>query len=225
MENEIRELRTSERYVVMESLTGSFGAASTTILDICEHGVQIAHTQPLRIGTTGRLWFKRAEVAASIQGSVVWSQLSQKPDDEGKILYRSGVRIADGSGEFTQALQMLALKGVLRRDFDSLERKRQRNAARSSARVAKPVVKFVQQGSDVPHDQALLIQHTRERLKNNPDEASKWYNRARFAISSDTPPGGAEMLRDREEVLAIWEYLDRSVDLSTIVRVFDRSAI
>jgi len=75
---------------------------------------------------------------------------------------------------------------------------------------------------EVPADQALLVQHARERLRANPDEAAKWYNRARFATDEE---GGqlvaAELIRHRQDVLAVWEYLERTVPIAVVMRVFD----
>lgn len=218
---ELRELRGAERYVVLEPLPGSFGSASVFVHDICEHGVQIVHAHPLRIGTTARLWFRRGITAAASQASVVWSRLSQTSDDEHKLLYRSGVRLAAPDREFLQALQELAANGILRADADSLDRKRQLLAQREAARSGKPVVKYLHPDAGVAADQAPLVRHARERLRANPEEARKWYHRAKFAILEDgTAIGASEILRDRDDVLAVWEYLERTVDLATVMRVF-----
>jgi hypothetical protein len=219
MSADIRDLRTIERYVVVEPLLGSFGAAGISILDIAEQGAQIEHAQPLRLGSRGRLWFKRGEVAASIHAMVIWSRLSEKPNDDGKLLYRSGVRLDDGDS-FAGAIQALGEHGVIRRDTESLERKRRKFVEREHEKSVKPSVKMLR-AEEVPSDQALLVQHARERLQNDPEEARKWYNRARYAIVESAVPIAAE-IRSREDVLAVWEYLERSVPLSTIVRVFER---
>lgn len=222
MSADIRDLRTIERYVVVEPLLGSFGAAGISILDIAEQGAQIEHVQPLRLGSRGRLWFKRVEVAASIHAMVIWSRLSEKPNDEGKLLYRSGVRLDEGES-FAEAIQALGEHGVIRRDTESLERKRRKFVEREHEKSVKPSVKMIR-SEEVPSDQALLVQHARERLQNDPDEARKWYNRARYAIVESAVPIAAE-IRSREDVLAVWEYLERSVPLSTIVRVFERGKV
>lgn len=217
---DVKELRTAERYQVVEPLAGSFGSASVTILDIALAGVQIEHAQPLRIGTRARLWFKRGDIAVSTQATVVWSHLSKRPNDSGKLLYHSGVLIEEPS-EFALVLQSLADRGVIRRDPESLERKRARILARQQEKLGKPTVRVLRPESEVPHEQALLIQHARKRLRENPDEAAKWYNRAKFAVTAEGAIA-AETVRHRHDVLAVWEYLERSVELSVIVRVFDR---
>ena len=218
MSTEIKDLRSLERYVVVQPLVGSFGAAAISVIDVAEQGAQIEHAQPLRLGSRGRFWFKRGDVAASVHALVIWSRLSDKPNDEGKLLYRSGLRVEDSEETFAPAIQALADHGVIRRDTESLERKRRKFVEREQERSSKPSIKVVRT-EDIPPDQALLIQHARERLQNDPEEALKWYNRARYAIVESSAPIAAE-IRGREDVLAVWEYLERSVPLSTIVRVF-----
>jgi hypothetical protein len=220
MSPDIKDLRAIERYVVVEALLGSFGAASVKLVDIAEQGAQIEHAQPLRLGARARLWFKRGEVSASVHALVIWSRLSDKPNDEGKLLYQSGLRVEDTQQSFAPAIQALADHGVIRRDTESLERKRRKFFDREQEKSSKPSVKLIKT-EDVPSDQALLIQHARERLQNDPEEARKWYNRARYAIVESSSPIAAE-IRGREDVLAVWEYLERSVPLSTIVRVFEK---
>ena len=75
---------------------------------------------------------------------------------------------------------------------------------------------------EISPDQVLLIQHAREKLKENFDEAQKWYSRAYFALRDSRLGNAAELMRYPEDVLAVWEYLERSVPLSTIKRVFDQ---
>lgn len=218
MSSDIKDLRTIERYVVAEPLSGSFGAAAVTLMDIAEQGAQIEHAQPLRLGARARLWFKRGDVASSVHAMVIWSRLSEKPNDEGKLLYRSGLRVEGAEENFAPAIQALADHGVIRRDTESLERKRRKFVEREQEKSSKPSVKMIRT-EDVSPDQALLIHHARERLQNDPEEARKWYNRARYAIVESSSPIAAE-IRGREDVLAVWEYLERSVPLSVIVRVF-----
>ena len=221
MEPQIEDLRSTDRYILMEKLSGSFGSAQVTLIDLGEQGVQIEHTQPLRLATKGRLWFKRAQVSVSLHAFVVWSRLSTSPNDQGKYPYRSGLRIDEGAEEFLSAMQMLAEHGVIKRDDDSLNRKRKRIEEREQQKSGKPTMKFVPTESDISPDQVLLVQHARARLKENFDEAQKWYSRAYFAIR-DGRTGVSSDASYPEDVLAVWEYLERSVPLSTIKRVFDQ---
>ena len=215
MEPNVEDLRSSERYLVNEKLTGSFGSAPVTLIDLAEQGVQIEHAQPLRLATKGRLWFKRADISVSLHAFVVWSKLSGKQ-------YRSGLRIDEAVADFHKALRTLAAHGIITRDDDSLNRKRQRIEQKQQEKAApKTTMKFVPVESDITPDQVLLIKHARERLRDNFDEAQKWYSRAYFALRDGTTAVGGQVIKYPEEVLAVWEYLERSVPLPVIKRVFD----
>ncbi|MDQ6801452.1 MAG: hypothetical protein M3041_11495 [Acidobacteriota bacterium] len=221
MEPDVRNLRGRERFRVKQRLSGSFGAAEVTLIDVAEEGAQIEHAQPLRLASKGRLWFKRADVSASLHAFVVWSRLSKTPNEVGKYLYRSGLRFDEGAGSFLEAMRMLADQGVIERDDDSLNRKKKRVEEREQDKAGKPIVRMVGT-EEISPDQVLLVQHARERLKENFDEAQKWYSRAYFALRDSRVGNAAELMRYPEDVLAVWEYLERSVPLSTIKRVFDQ---
>src|SRR5436309_14285852 len=115
MEPDLKDLRGSERYRVKEPLAGRFGVADITLIDLAEVGAQVEHAQPLRLATKGRFWFKRGEVAVSLHAFVVWSRLSKTPNDQGKRVYRSGLRFDEGTDEIGSAMQMLAEQNVIER--------------------------------------------------------------------------------------------------------------
>lgn len=217
---EVTELRAAERYVSIEPLVGSYGAASVLLLDIGERGAQIEHAQPLRLGTTARLWFKWGHVTVSLQAVTVWSHLSKKPNDKGKYLYHSGLRIEHAEESLRDALRDLASRGVLKLDVESMERKRQRLLDKQRAMTGHSSFKVL--NNTTTQQQALLIQHARERLNANPDEAAKWYNRAKFALTQDNIHFAGDAMRHREDVLAVWEYLERSVPLAEVMKAFEK---
>jgi hypothetical protein len=217
---ELRDLRNADRFVADERIAGSFGAASITVVDLADQGAQIEHSQPLRLGLKARFWFRRGDITVSAQGLVVWSHLSKRPNVDGKLFYRSGIRIEEDVDEFGDALRQLVRSGIVHRDVGALERKRKRIEEREQERWGKPGLK-VFRSEQIPPDQVMLIQHARERLRSHPDEALKWYNRAKYALTSNGSLAG-ENLRHREDVLAVWEYLERSVPMETIASVFDK---
>lgn len=220
-ESEVSDLRENERFRLLEPMVGTFGASlEIAVLDLSANGVRIEHSQPIRLGTRGRLVFRRLpEIHVNASGHAIWSRLSTQKDSRGKLLYHSGIRIDEPPPEFTQAIGTLAKSGMLQPDNDSLERKRQRLQERSRP----PIMKLVRSEQTIPPDQVLLVQQARERLKTHPDEALKWYNRARFSLTNDAAGAtAAEMIDFREDILAVWEYLERSIDLLTIVRVLEK---
>ncbi|HEX7070307.1 MAG TPA: hypothetical protein VF190_05860 [Rhodothermales bacterium] len=223
---DVRDLRSTERFVVKHApLSGSYGSASISVLNLSIQGAQIEHAQPLRLGTRARFWFKRGDVAISVQAMTIWSHLSRTPNDKGKYLYHSGLRVETVVQLFADAIQGLLDDNVIAIDTNSLDRKRKREIDRAASRTGRPVVRLLRPDADIPNDQALLIQHARDRLRAEPDEAQRWYQRAKYAITH----GGENVIVDgipnREEVLAVWEYLERSVEIGTIVRVFERKKV
>ena len=55
----------------------------------------------------------------------------------------------------------------------------------------------------------------------NPEEAMHWYRRARLTISDPATRSIAPAIADHPDALAVWEYLDRSIDPSIIGRTFE----
>jgi hypothetical protein len=210
-------LRGEERFVAAQPIAGAFGAAAVTVRDVSAQGVQIEHTQPLRLGSKGRLTFKVSDVSVVAFGISIWSHLSKTPNEQGKYLYRSGIRIEAGIDEFAAALQTLIDRQLVHLDIDSMARKHQRILDRQTDR--KSQIKVIRSNREIPSDQVLLVQHARERLRAHPEEALKWYNRAKFALSQGSSL--TDPLPYRQEVLAVWEYLERTIELQTIVEVFE----
>lgn len=215
--SDVSELRSYERYVIDQRTVGSFGSAEVAIVNLGVQGAQIEHSQPLRVATQARLWFKHAGVAISVQALVVWSRLSKSASPQGKMLYRSGLRIEEGAEEFAAAMEQLLAAGAIHRDAESLERKRKLKEERAMAKI--PTMRTVKFDDSVPSHQALLVSHARERLRTNPDEAQKWYSRAYFALRE-----GRVQATYSEEALAIWEYLERSIPLPTIAKALEKKS-
>ena len=215
------ELRAGERFVASEPLTGMFGAVEVTLFDLGALGAQIEHAQPLRLGISGRLSIRRDGVETVVSARVVWSKLSQTPNQHGKYLYRSGLRIEEQPTDFLLALHSLARGGLIRRDPDALERKRQyieNKQQQQEQRRSGAFRPIALPAEAIPAGQAGLVRQARALLRTHPEEAQKWYNRARYVESA----AASELVRDRDEVLAVWEYLQRSVPISVIVRVFQQ---
>ncbi len=222
---EVTELRVAERFRTAEPLIGSFGSASVTLLDVSASGAQIEHAQPLRIGSRARLWFKRGEVAVSLQAVTMWSHLLKSPNTQGKYLYNSGLRLEADSPDFYHALQALLDRGVISPDRESLEKKKKRALERIAEKTNRPTMKYLRPEIEIPADQQLLIEHARKQLLSDPLEAQRWYQRAKYAITEGQANIAGDAIRNREDVLAVWEYLERSVEISTIALVFERARV
>lgn len=207
---EVKELRTGERYVLDPPVPASFGAADVTVADIGYGGLQICHPLPIRIGSTSRLAFHLGNVTVATSARMLWSHLWKVPNSNGKTTYRSGLHVDDQ--EFAAAVRSLIEQHLIRPDNDSLDRKRKRLLEKERERSDKHLVKALPTEQTLASEQLLLIQHARERLRSNPLEAARLYQQARTADAANGV---------REEVVVVWEYLERTIPLPTITRVFE----
>ena len=218
----VEELRAAERFTAGRPIAATFSGNQVTIVNLSTIGALIEHPGPIRLGTVARFAIRDGEVSVDVQGFLTWSRLAKTPDDSGKYRYQSGLRIESGNIQYAIALHALIKSGAMRREPDTLEKKRRRLLERMSEKN-RPRPRMVQEsGDDIPQDQVLLVQHARERLLAAPEEAQKWYQRAKYALTHGATNVEIEHLRNREEVLAVWEYLERSLDIPTIARAFDK---
>ena len=139
MSENVIDLRKSDRFVVADSIEGTFGATAVTLLNVSLGGVQILHATPLRIGTRATLSFSKNGDGASVVVIVVWSHLSQTSEG---LRYKSGVRLDGADVAFARALNAYLRSGIIAMDVDSLERKRQREEEREMRRKSSPKIQL-----------------------------------------------------------------------------------
>ena len=120
---EIIELRKGDRFAATERLSGTFGPVEVVIVDLSLGGAQLSHPQPLRIGTRGKLIFRRGDVSATVMAHVVWSV--------------SGLQLEAVEPQYGMALNSLLRAGVLRKDGESLVRKKERMLEREAQRKSQ----------------------------------------------------------------------------------------
>lgn len=211
------EARHRVRYLVRGTLRGFFGQVEMLVCDLSETGVQLEHAAPLRVGTRARGAIQQG-VTVPFFGTVTRSKLSTTPGPGGKLLYRSGIRFEDPDPNLLDFIRRLVGEGTLFEDPQSLERKRMKLASRNAVKD-RPAMRVFRPVLAIPPDQLLLVRQARERLRANPEEARKWYNRVRFIGPEHT----ASLARSpfREEILAVWEYLERSLEVTIVAAAFE----
>ncbi|MCM2316970.1 MAG: PilZ domain-containing protein, partial [Thermoanaerobaculia bacterium] len=133
---ETSEARSEERYRVQHRLEASFGANEVVLVDLGEHGAQLQHPVPIKLGAIARLSFAlpQSSQQVRVQGTIVWSRLSTKPDAAGKRHYYSGVRLEDPEEAMKGVIAHLTQLNVLRPDTLSLEKKQKSLAEKERAR-------------------------------------------------------------------------------------------
>ncbi|MEO8218194.1 MAG: PilZ domain-containing protein [Acidobacteriota bacterium] len=218
---QVSETRRATRYVALRPIRGTFGPMTVHVLDLCEGGFQISHSESLKIAGSATLNFDNPKTFETLEfrSKVVWSRLSTEPSPDGKLLYRSGLRIEAMREDTREALKRLLMQ-FARPDLQSLEKKRKKVFEAAKKKATQPVMK-IQSRSQIAEDQLVQIRKARKILSSNPVEALRWYNRAKFSLSSHELRTIESMrLHYREDVLAVWEYLDRKIPLPMVARAF-----
>lgn len=212
----IEELRSSDRFTLKPVIDAQWNTESVSVEDLCARGARIDGASKLSAGTTGVLHFK-LPADVEVKTRVVWS--SVKAVDP--LRHRAGLTV-DGKGDqMRMAIGRLCESGRAFLDTQSLGLKLK--IIRARARQMAPSHRDVEE-SGVPAEQYILIQCVREELRLNPEEAMHWYRRARLLIKDPKTKTHAPAIADHPDALAVWEYLDRSIDPSIIGRLFQLPA-
>lgn len=211
----IEELRASDRFYVQPALEGKWDRDAVFIEDLSAHGARIASEGTLRAGREGALRFVLPgdSLSVDVGGSIVWSGL--KSVDPSR--HRAGLAIAGKTELVRLAIGQLCEAGRAVIDTHSLALKLK--VIRARARQLAPSHREIE-SSGVPAEQYILVQCVREELRLNPEEAVHWYRRARLLIKDPATRDAAPAIADHPDALAVWEYLDHSIDPSIIGRTF-----
>lgn len=196
--------RRTQRYVPRRQIDGIFEDVKFTILQISSTGLRIRHRDPLLPGSEAKLTFALIKPARSIvvRARVVWTSLARSGEERFSI---SGLRAIEHGERLQRAVDSLLMT------HDLQPERRARN------RRSDEVTSMFSGASD---DEIAMVTAAIQKFAQDPVEASRWYSRARFALSDEhvrriAPPRP----RDREEVLGIWEYLERQVELEKVAGV------
>jgi hypothetical protein len=201
------DLRLAPRYVPRRQMGGTFRQVRFTILQISTTGLRIRHDETFRPGDVARLTFAVMKPARSfgMQARVVWTTIAQR--GEGASFCISGLRVIDGNDQLREAIDLLRASHDLQLEEGPARR-------RTSATMSGPPPTGL---SD--DDVAAIIRAVR-LFSSDPVEAHRWYTRARFALVDDQVRQAAPAkARDREEIVGIWEFLNRRLDLGKITSV------
>jgi hypothetical protein len=216
--NRIEELRSADRFLVGPALEASFDGNAVRIENLSARGARIEADIPFTSGKAGLLAFRVPDATHEVvvTGQVMWTRVKAITGEQGRT-YRAGLLVAQKPELMRLAIAQLCELNRSTLDTGSLALKLK--VMRARARQFAPSFKSIE-ASGLPAEQFLLIQGVREELRVNPDEAMHWYRRARLVINDPIVRSSAPMICDHPDALAVWEYLDRSVDPTIVGRAF-----
>jgi hypothetical protein len=217
--NRIEELRSSERFLLKQTLAGMLDGRPVKIENISARGARIETADDLERDRSGKLSFNVGPTSLQVEATakVVWTTVKAISGSNMRT-YRAGLYIADKADLMRLAIAHLAESNNAMLDTQSLALKLK--IMRARARQFAPNVKSME-SLGIPAEQYLLIQGVREELRMNPEEAMHWYRRARMVINDPATREKAPQIASHPDALAVWEYLDRSVDPTIVGRAFE----
>lgn len=207
--NRIEELRQSDRFLVNPPFDATFDGRPALVEDLSAHGARIAVPELLSVGRSATFQV----LQAAVTGKVVWSAAKSV----GFASFRAGLLIDDRPELLRLVIGQLCDMNRATLDTRSLTLKLK--ILRARARQLAPSLQAIE-ASGLPAEQYLLIQGVREELRLNPEEAQHWYRRARITIADPAIRNIAPPIASHPDALAVWEYLDRSVDPTIVSRAF-----
>lgn len=199
------DLRRLPRYIPRRQIDGIFDDVKFTILQISSTGLRIRHKEPLVPGTEAKLTFALLKPARSVmlRMRVVWTSLARSGEDTFSI---SGLRVIEHGERLAGAVESL-------RAAHELQPERRAQIRRADDHITTML-------STASDEEIALITAAMQKFAADPVEANRWYARGRFALSDEQVRRAApQKPRDREEVLGLWEYLDRQVELEKVATV------
>ena len=198
------DLRIAARYVPLRQISGIIGDVKFTVLQLSATGLRIRHQEQLLPGDEAKLSFALLRPARSVvlRARVVWTSIARAGEDRFSI---SGLRVVEYAERLVRAIQDLNAVHELQPE------------RRQTSRREHDALTML---SGIRDEEIALVTAAMQKFANDPVEASRWYARARFALSDENVRRAApQRPREREEVLGIWEYLDRQVDIPKVVGV------
>ena len=207
----LNQPRSTPRFLPDAPFAGTFTIGGQTfpvgIRDLSVTGAQMEHVPTLRPGVQGTLVIDNLSVPAT----VIWTRLVAAGS------YWSGLRIDGELDVIAATIRDLLGRGVVKPGADTMRRREAALRAREEARMR--LVSETPAATGPTNEQVMMIRHARERLQMHPEEALRWYNRARATASEDQIRIAGSGRANRDDVLAVWEYLARSVDLRFVVQI------
>ncbi len=215
--NRIEELRASDRFFVKPHAEATYGGQPVKIENLSARGAGIISNIELTPGTASSLSFTVEGLRIEVPGKVSWA-LVKAITGSATLTWRAGLLVGEKHEQMRLAIAHLADKNIAMLDTQSLGLKLKILRARARQFASSQAT-----ASGIPAEQYLLIQGVREELRMNPEEAMHWYRRARLIINDPATLTSAPQIANHPDALAVWEYLERSIDPTIVARALGLS--
>jgi hypothetical protein len=206
-EEDTLDLRVAPRYIPRRQINGIIDDVRFTIVQISNTGLRIRHSEEILPSGDSKLTFALLNPARSfvMRGRVVWTSAATTESGERKF-YISGVKITEHADRLVNAIHILKASHDLQPDRRAIARP-------TSEEDELPA-------GTASDDEIAMVMKAVQHFAADPLDANRWYARGRFALAEPQVRKDAPRKpREREEVLGIWEFLDRKVDMAKITDI------
>jgi len=218
---DVVESRKESRFDALEMLEAQFGGRAAVVRNLSIRGIGLRHREQIKPGSVVEVKIDAPEneTAMQLRCRVAWSRLSRVADERGRPFYESGLAILDDSSAAARLMErLIRAHGVL--DLESLEAKRRMLEARAKKeRPARPESSGAIPSAipHITHDNARRIHEALEILEGDPESAARWHERAKQSlVSIGLLASATDAAPHHHDVLVIWEYLGKTLDLDTV---------
>jgi len=219
----VRDRRFSDRFLVRQPIDGQFeGTGEVRIIDLSTKGTRFETATCLAPGTEALFSFPipRSTFEVRSRAKVIWCRIAAIWS-ENEFRYHTGLRIVERPELMRLAIGQLSELKLAIKDTQSLKLK----LRIARAIDAGPEISHATVQDSVPGSEYFpLLESVRAYLEQDPEERRHWGEIAAVTASSPDIRALAGPIRESIEALAVWEYLERSIDPSIIALSFEHHA-
>lgn len=207
---ELPDFRQTPRFIPRRPISGIYDDVKFSVVQLSSGGLRIRHDEEIVPGSEAKVSFALLNPPRSVvlRARVVWTSVANYESGSEGTFYISGLRVIDHAERLARAIEVLSAAHELQPD------------RRTFPRTRKALDLVGGAPSSVSDDEMALVLKALQTFAGNPMEATRCYSRGKFALADAAVRRDApQKPREREEVLAVWEYTDHQVAIPKIVDV------
>lgn len=217
----VKERRLSDRFLLEHALEAEFGELGTIrVLDLASKGARFEAANRIEVGLHGAFRFPIPKSAFEVRAAAetVWCRL-RALWGPGEYRYHVGIRITERPELVRLAIGQLTELKLAIKDTHSLKLK----LKIARAEEIGPAVEVDTLEDSIPGSEYFqLVQSVRTLLSVPTEDSRYWQDLAVATAATDDIHSMTGPITGKLDQIAVWEYLDRTIDPSIIALAFER---
>lgn len=216
----VKERRLSDRFLLEHALDGEYGeVGAVRVLDLASKGARFETAKRVDVGQSGIFCFPIPKSAFEIRAvaETVWCRL-RALWGPGEFRYHVGIRITERPELVRLAIGQLTELKLAVKDTHSLKLK----LKIARAEEVGPAVEVDTLEDSLPGSEYFqLVQSVRTLLSIPTDDSRYWHDLAVSTAATEDIRSMTGPITGELEQIAVWEYLDRTIDPSIVALAFE----